>query len=184
MAAGRAAGQIGGKWIEDAGGGPESNSFQAKMGRTIQDPLGGIGKPLVREVGLENETTNTIFAVLNPVGKVLEQIGWSGAGGGGGTVICTELHRQGIMSDEMLDKDKAFGKKQDIETIAGYHTWGIPLASLMRKSKLTTWIITPIAMAWAEDMAGGKNRLGRFLNKIGIPICRFIGRMRLEVAHG
>ena len=167
---GNLAAKAGGKWLEEQGSGPG-----ARIGRTMQTPYQGIGKPWVKELGLQSETTDTIFAVLNPIGKVIEQIG---------TVICTELHRQGIMSDEMLEKDKEFGRKQDLETIAGYHTWGIPLASLMRKSKIVTWIISPIAMAWAEDMAGGKNRLGSFLNKIGIPICRFIGRRALEVAHG
>jgi len=97
-----------------------------------------------------------------------------------GSVICTELHRQGIMSDKMFETDKAFGKKQDMETIAGYHIWAIPLANLMRKSKIVTWIIRPIAMAWAEDMAEGKNLFGKYLNKIGIPICQFIGSMKLR----
>jgi len=47
-----------------------------------------------------------------------------------------------------------------------------------------TAIIAPIALAWAEDMAGKPNRFGAFLNKIGVPVCRFIGSRILEVSHG
>ena len=101
-----------------------------------------------------------------------------------GTVICTELYSQGFMDEETYLKDAEFGKKQDIEVIAGYHTWGIPLAKAMRNSRVVTWLVKPLALAWAEDMSGKKNALGAFLNKIGIPICRFIGERVMEVAHG
>ena len=148
------------------------------------EQMGGTGRDFFKEAGrIEQQLMSPIDAILgidNPggAGNIF------GIRNDGGTVICTELHRQGIMSDEIFEADKAFGKRQDLETLKGYHSWAIPLSNLMRKSKLVTWIITPIAMAWADNMAGKPNVLGVFLNKIGIPICRFIGKRSLEVAHG
>lgn len=100
-----------------------------------------------------------------------------------GSVICTELYRQGLMDDETYLKDAEFGRKQDLETMVGYHSFGVPLAAAMRKSKLITWMVRPFALAWAENMAGGNNLLGAFLNKIGVPICRMIGRFKLIAAE-
>ena len=150
----------------------------SKLGESLEHPLGQ-EKFWAKEAFGDDEVLMNVMGWINPVGAAEEWVSDAV-----GTVICTELHRQGIMSDEVFETDKSFGKKQDIETIAGYHTWAIPLANLMRKYKIVTWVITPIAMAWAEDMAGGKNMFGKILNKIGIPICRFIGRKALEVAHG
>jgi len=157
---------------------PGESTPLSKLGESLEKPLGQ-EKFWAKEAFGDDEVLMNVMGWINPVGAAEEWVSDAV-----GTVICTELHRQGIMSDEVFETDKSFGKKQDIETIAGYHTWAIPLASLMRKYKIVTWVITPIAMAWAEDMAGGKNMFGKILNKIGIPICRFIGRKALEVAHG
>jgi len=102
-----------------------------------------------------------------------------------GTVICTELHRQGLIDDETYEADERFGKKQDLDVMVGYHSWGIPLAGLMRKSEVVTWIIKPIALAWAENMAykegitKKKNLLGALIHSIGVPVCRAIGRIKM-----
>lgn len=105
----------------------------------------------------------------------------SGSSGGSGTVICTELHRQGFMSDKVYAKDAEFGKKQNDLVISGYHLFGKPLAKLMSKSKLVTSIVKPFALAWANDMAGNKNLVGSAINFIGIPICRILGKLRSRI---
>ena len=147
------------------------------LGKSLESPL-NVERTWGQALGLEDDdstTINILHDIINPLGYVERQAG---------TVICSELHRQGLMDDITFEADKKFGKKQDIETLNGYHSWAIPLANLMRKSKAITWIVKPIALAWAKDMAGGKNMFGKIINKIGIPICRFIGRKALEVAHG
>jgi len=68
--------------------------------------------------------------------------------------------------------------------MVGYHSWGILLAGLMQKSKLVTWIIKPIALAWAENMAymegvtNKRNLFGAVIHSIGMPLCRAIGRIK------
>jgi len=153
------------------------SGYMHTLGKSLQQPL-NVERTWGQALGLEDDdstTINILHDIINPLGYAERQAG---------TVICTELHRQGLMSDEIYEADQRFGAKQDAAVIAGYHIWGIPLASVMRKSRVVTMLIAPLAIAWAEDMAGKPNRLGAFLNKIGIPICRFIGSRALEVAHG
>ena len=174
------AAKYGGQGVEKMAG-EGSKNVVSQFGRTIQQPYEGIGRPWVDELVKDESTRDTIhdtMNVLDPGGYVINKVVEAT-----GTVICTELHRQGLMDDETYLKDAEFGRQQDLETMVGYHSWGIPLAGAMRKSKLTTWMVKPFALAWAENMAGGNNLLGAFLNKIGIPICRMIGRFKLIAAE-
>ena len=108
----------------------------------------------------------------------------AGGGGGGGTVICTELHRQGLMTDEIYQADVRYGDRLSEEIKIGYYIWAVPLAGLMARSKVVTAIIMRPAMSWARQMAykegivSKPNIVGTLIEKIGVPICRFIGRAR------
>lgn len=99
-----------------------------------------------------------------------------------GTAICTELYRQGLMDEETWKADVSFSSELDYETIRGYHLWGIPLSKAMRRSKLITRLITPLALCWAREMAyqakvkSTGSRIGRLLLKVGVPICTSLGR--------
>jgi hypothetical protein len=99
------------------------------------------------------------------------------------TVICGELHRQGIMSDELYAKDCEFSIKYQQEfpeVYQGYHIWAKHVAKGMSKSKILTKIITPFGLAWANHMAGNKTILGKVIFNVGVPICGAIGKvMRL-----
>ncbi len=93
-----------------------------------------------------------------------------------GTVICTELHRQGLMPTETYLKDSAYGKTLPQEVIAGYQFWAIPVVNLMRKSPIITAVIKPLALSWAKHIAGEKKSLfGYMCQIIGEPICGVIG---------
>jgi hypothetical protein len=118
--------------------------------------------------------------------------GFGMQGGGGMSVICTELNRQGILSDELYKADGIWFdsfKLDNLDVVSGYHYWAIPVVNVMKKSKLVTKFISLVAIPWAEDMAYqvGKrksgNLFGRFVMNIGIPICRAIGRAKLEVDY-
>lgn len=125
----------------------------------------GFQKPL--ELGVD-----AIGGFANSVGKNLSKAV--------GTVICTELHRQGIMSDEVYKKDVAYGlklKEVSPETFEGYQVWAKYVAKWMSKSKIITAIIKPFGMAWANNMAGNKNLLGTLILKVGIPTCKIIGKI-------
>ncbi|KKU98300.1 MAG: hypothetical protein UY28_C0004G0038 [Candidatus Amesbacteria bacterium GW2011_GWB1_48_13] len=134
------------------------------------------------------------FSILSGYGGALGQAG-SGAGtsttktsgGGGGimgTVICTELYRQGLMDEDTYQADLEFGQTLSPEILAGYHRWAIPLANAMRRSRLVTWLVVPLALAWAKEMQarvtheGNRSVMGQILLKIGLPICRWLGRDR------
>lgn len=93
-----------------------------------------------------------------------------------GTVICTELHRQGLMPTETYLKDSAYGKTLSVGVIAGYHFWAIPVVNLMKKSPTFTKIIAPLALAWAKHIAGEKKSIFGYMCKIiGEPVCGLIG---------
>lgn len=106
-------------------------------------------------------------------------------GGFRATVICTELHRQGFMSDEIREADERFGRMISAtspETMVGYHYWAIPIVNLMQKSRLFTKIVWAVARPWAYHMAyemgslEKDNLLGKILMKIGAFISKSIGK--------
>jgi hypothetical protein len=102
----------------------------------------------------------------------------------GGKVICTELYEQGLMTKEIYEADQLFGQnlwKQSPETMIGYHFWAIPVVSLMKKSKLATFIAHKIATPWAKQMAyemcvtDKSSLIGSILMGIGLPLCHVVG---------
>ena len=112
--------------------------------------------------------------------------GGDDSGGDDGTVICTELHRQGKLCDEWFKVDKKVGiwfAKHDPDVMTGYHFWGKPLAQLMKKSRFVTYLVSLLALPWAKQMyiQQGNNEIGTlrgmFLYKFGLPVCRIIGKV-------
>lgn len=99
----------------------------------------------------------------------------------GMSVICTELHRQGIMPTELYLIDTQKGVALSLvnpDLMVGYHWFGIPLAEKMKTSPLLTKILTVPAMAWANQIAGRKNILGAIIFKIGVPVCTLLGKLK------
>lgn len=96
--------------------------------------------------------------------------------GGGITVICTELHRQGIMSPDIYKKDAEYGASLPLEVMAGYSFWATPIASKMKTSPLLTSIVKIPAMKWAKHIAGvEKSLFGYACQYIAEPVCGLIG---------
>jgi hypothetical protein len=104
---------------------------------------------------------------------------------GGETVICTELHRQGLMDETIFKADDAFGRylrKNQKEVLIGYHCWAKPVVSFMQKSHIFTQIVNVLAKPWTIEMAyriGPRDKgsfAGTILMDVGVPICRMIGR--------
>lgn len=104
--------------------------------------------------------------------------------GSGITVICGELHRQGFMSDEIYEADQKFGhilSREDQFVMIGYMTWAPLVVMAMRESKLFTRFIAFFGMSWANEMAGNKNILGKAIMTVGVPLCRFIGKLHFNL---
>ena len=95
-------------------------------------------------------------------------------GGFLGTVLCSELNRQGVMSDELFSKDSLASKSLSNTALKGYRLWAIPLVYKMRNSHSVTSFLTPFVMAFANELAGNSNLLGKFELAIGIPLCELI----------
>jgi len=78
----------------------------------------------------------------------------SGGGGTGGKIICGELYRQGLLSEELWLADNTYAQEHvSKESLAVYHAWAEPVVYAMSKSSLVTEIVRPGATAWAEHMA-------------------------------
>jgi hypothetical protein len=126
-------------------------------------------------------------------GRMMAQSNWNADSGGGGTVICTELHAQGLMEKTVFESDQAFGKKMKQsrpEVMAGYWVWAVPVTRLMRKSKTITKIVAMIAIPWAHEMAfqmGARpsgSWIGKTLMAVGVPMCAVIGRIMQRRGYG
>ena len=119
-------------------------------------------------------------------------MGATGPGGDSGdsTVICTELHRQGYLSDEIYDADKEFGSTLPYEVLRGYHRWALPWVKVMKASTLATRLTWLVARPWAQHMAfkmgvGEKDSfIGRQIMKFGLPLCRAIGSRIVRLQTG
>lgn len=103
------------------------------------------------------------------------------------SVICTELHDQGIMPTELYLKDSEYGRilqNTCPDIIVGYHSWAKPTVKLMKKSKLFTKIISYPAMKWAKHIAGEESSaVGYVCQNIGEPLCNIIGKC-IKLSYG
>jgi hypothetical protein len=102
-------------------------------------------------------------------------------GGAGGTIVCTELHRQGKIPYRTKMLDHKFGASLSLETMAGYHMLFTPVVRGMRKSKTFSNIVGIFLIPVAKDMASRvshlhrPNRFGRIMTNILLPICEATG---------
>lgn len=102
-----------------------------------------------------------------------------------GKIICTELHRQGLLDDATFEADQEFGKlmrENYPQVMIGYWTLAMPVVALMQKSKVFTHIVAFFAKPWAHHMAhlmGVKktdNLFGKAIMSIGKPLCLIAAR--------
>lgn len=105
------------------------------------------------------------------------------------TVICTELHRQGLMDAETFALDAQFGahiRATDPAVYAGYLEMAQPVVRLMQRSRTVARLINLLAAPWAREMAHrmGKGRgslVGKAIMAVGIPACRGKGKTKRKV---
>jgi hypothetical protein len=110
-----------------------------------------------------------------------------------GTIICTELYKQGLMDAWIYEADSQFGeylKNNRPEVMAGYHYLARPIVSLMRKSRYFTYLVNFFAKPWSYEMSYrvGAREKGDFTGSVvmfvGIPICSFTGKLITGVIDG
>jgi hypothetical protein len=133
------------------------------------------------QLGLGEQQTNAQLAMANAP-EVLAKEGVLGSTFGALTVICTELHRQGYISGEIYEADQQYADSVDRDIYNGYYLWAKHVAKGMRTSKLLTYIVKPIAIAWATETAFrlGKSphgsKFGKLFKNLGEPMCGLIGK--------
>lgn len=105
----------------------------------------------------------------------------SAGGDGSGTVICTELWREGWLDDATYEADMIYGARQDQAVIDGYHRWAVPYVRLMQRPGLVGLLALGLALLfalpWARAMkaevhGGRKPLFGGMLLRLGPPLCR------------
>ena len=140
----------------------------------------GIGLPLA---GLTALGSIVDIPVVTPVLKAVSSVISSGIKAvTGGTVICTELNRQGLLSDDIYMVESMFGQTLPPECMDGYHSWAVPVVRSMRRSKVITYIVYCLTYHVIKEMAHRiepdrpTSLIGSFVLKVGIPFCAFIGR--------
>jgi hypothetical protein len=184
--------------------GPKSYALYERAARPLESPFGPLSTKIVYvdDKGNEKILVENSFSRSNLCVSITAQLwtpeelplptGPSGQPGGGYpvpsyslTVICTELHRQGLMDGTIFKADEAFGKylkENQKEVLIGYRFWAKPVVSLMQKSHIFTQIVNVLAKPWSYEMAyrvGARNEttfVGKILMDVGVPICRLIGR--------
>jgi hypothetical protein len=152
------------------------------LGNFAEDTYKDAIQPVVEPVwDAANDIWSGVEDVVSAPYEVAEGI-WEGISGGGGTIVCTELNRQGLLSRDVMEKDSEYRRQNvPLDAYNGYLRLFTPVVQLMRKSRLFTAIVRPFGVATATEMASRVDPtikgtlLGKIILKIGIPICRFAG---------
>jgi len=165
-------------------------SFNPETAEFTDPTTGQSMSPAVNpDVFSPNDFTNTAnqTQAADPTGTYGDQFGEStaSAGGDGEKVICGEMHRQGRISGPVYLADQEFGqhiRETDPYVMDGYLAWATKVVSLMKKSCAFSWFVALFAKPWAREMyrretgRGRGSLAGKVMMKIGIPLCRFIGK--------
>lgn len=96
------------------------------------------------------------------------------------TVICTELNRQGYLSDYLYCDPKAVEHFEKLHTltVSGYHLWALGVVKRMRNSPRLCKMLLPTARARYDMITTGRfNLLGATTIYIGQPICFVLGAL-------
>ncbi len=174
-----------------------NTSGSSVPGVTIGGPISsgnatGTDLGLLDSIGIGGGISAGDQAAIDAGGAHSEGMVDSGGGGGGDAkMICTELHRQGLMPREIFEADQAFGEilvRLHPETYDGYAAWARHVVRWMQRGDLAGRIVTKIAHAiatpWAHEMArrmgvpAKRTVAGWLLMEGGLRVCAAIGAAR------
>ncbi len=107
------------------------------------------------------------------------------SGAKGGTVICTELNRQGLLPDELYHAGTDHFLALPEETFVGYHIWAQKCVPILSRSPNLARFIAPIAVSRYEMITGARRFTfwGAVTIYIGQPICFLIGSIILALEN-
>jgi hypothetical protein len=134
------------------------------------------------------EAADAILAALDEEEAVDDSSSDEGSSGtSSSSVICTEAHRLGYMSDQFYALDKAYAEDVTNEVIMiGYHSWAKPLVRVIQKDYQLSMKVIPIAVSWSEHAAYMKgitnkdNEVGIIILNTAIPLCEELGNKMIK----
>lgn len=97
----------------------------------------------------------------------------------GGTVICSELRRQHLVSQELFDYEARYQSNFSWETYWGYRFWADRVVRAMQRSRLVTQVFKILGTAFLTEIAHRVepthkgSLLGSFILKVGVPLCKW-----------
>jgi len=103
----------------------------------------------------------------------------------GGSLICTELLRQGLMDYEVYRVDCRYGMyvmMDHPDVYWGYVTIAAPIVKLMKQSRFFTLIVKLFVDQWSKEMlfqmkvSKKRSLMGRLITSIGAKISAYVGR--------
>lgn len=121
-----------------------------------------------------NSVGNNITSVGQGVQNSLNKIT---GGGGGGKIICNELHRQGYISDEIIKLDEAYGRKYRKyyrEAYLGYLIVAGPIVTALQKYPVLAPVMMILTKPWSQYMANVMDssipgsKIGKVIHEVGI----------------
>lgn len=151
-------------------------SFMSSEDQSLNDSFGDLGSSGV----------SSLADQMSYDAEANSQAGSIGAGDGGASVLCTELHRQGILSDELYFADSLYASKLDPNIVHGYHIWAVPIAKRMKTSRVWTAAAKPFVLAWTQHAAfkeGFSDRdsmFGILIEAVGKPLCKLLYYLKKE----
>ena len=159
-------------------GGSNSSSMQLMSQDFMAKALGELALVTAEEIGVTKQDSKT---------KEKK------SGLSAGTVICTELHRQGKLSADLYNAGRPHFHSLHPNTVAGYQIWARKVVALMQKSeRLSNWLL-PIAVSryHMTTRALPFTVWGLVTIYVGQPICFVIGsclrlgsRLPKEISDG
>ena len=152
--------------VRQALGTSQAQLMLSKPEDFIQDPE----KARQFQLNLAKEANSTQVAVAKEQNK--------------GKVICTVLYKNGELDPSVYLADTIYAQYMDDNVVDGYTWWGRWVASKMTQHTLTRLIAGGFASHWANHMAftvgtsTKRDRIGEWIERIGLPICYGIGLLR------
>lgn len=111
-------------------------------------------------------------------------------GAGAGTVICTQLYRDGYVHPHVYHMDNKYVRKHfSAATVNGYRFWAVPFVYWMRKNKTVYAVGKYFGLAWSNHCASHytsmakPNFVGKWLIRIMVPVCWCIGKVIPDVQY-
>jgi hypothetical protein len=107
-----------------------------------------------------------------------------------GTVICTQLYRDGHLSRHYYLADTRFAALYFSETTRrGYHFWAVPLVRAMRKNPHLYRVVKYFGVKWSEHCAAAfqpelpLNLVGILMHLTLVPICFLLGSFVKDIDY-